>query len=682
MPFFILSHKFRFMKKLLSSIKRGLSYGLFVSALALSASSASAQSTSPAPYCTPVATYGGCQLSTYITNVEVLDASSNVIWSNSSGCQNYTYYNNLSNVLVLEEGKSYKMRLTVTTGYNLMHGGAWIDFDGNNDFYGTNEYVGGTAGSPTFVWAQLNGWGTTYISTRTFDMPTSGLTTRLTRMRLRSGYQYDNFYGDPCNSVYYPETEDYDVLVLKKRSQLDITPVRVNNPSSFCGSTNDSIRVGIINLSSNGKIAGVTVGAKVTGTIGTTPVNAVYTKSFGDSLPVDYPVQVAIAGINTANGVSLTITPFVKYPGGDSIPSNDTGTAVIWNALGTPVNAVASQTDVYRCGVGKLKLSSTQVASQNSLWWTQASGGTLMNVGDTFNTPTQTVSQTYYIEKVKFGPSGDLGAFSNYSYYQYYAGGFFNITTGGSPILLDSVIWFCPSTTATDVSVYYRTGPYGGYETNATSWTLLNKTTGYVPKSGSTGNTAAMGMIIPANSTYGFFIFSNASSSMPYYKQGGTVSDASISIYSNSFSYGVGVAFNSYTTGIGLDLRAFYRRACVSSSRVAVNANVKRIPTGASLSKAAVFNGTYRSGTPANFDHVKAGDQNQYDLVAPTGFNNADHNTTWKVMSVSVTKPSGAAVASTLYSFANPTASGPGKFIFKPNATLYRQLDSAEYHHA
>ncbi len=617
-----------------------------------------------------------------MSNVEILDASSNVIWSNSSNCDGaYAYYNSLGAAPILVQGESYTLRVTIINNYNWrqQHLAMWLDLNGDGDFYGSDEYIGGTAGSPTENWNML---ATNYdydgTFSRSFTMPSSGVLNTYTRMRISNSYEYDyDFIGDPCYDTESAETEDYDVITLGTRNNYDLAAVAVNPAPSFCGDAGDKVLVTVANLSGMGKVAGFDINVDVNGTLNGNPISTTFTETITDSIDMDQLYTAYITGLNTLGGADISLTAYITWPD-DEDNSNDQARDVYWYILGTPDDAVPPQTSVTRCGSGSFDLSSNYVTDQTSLWWDESSDGNVVYVGDDFTTPNLVSSKTYYVEKAKFGNSVWLGAgFDYYGYDDQQPGYFFNIRTNASGILLDGINWYAGSNNPTDLYLFYKADGYGGSESDESAWTLATKITGYVPENYPDPSFLPTSVVIPPGATYGFYLFSSDGNAAPWYTYNryDGYDDGTISVQGDACSYGSGAMFSpNVNTGPSMDFQLLYRRACLSSSRVAVDANVKRIPTGSSLAKGAVFNGTYRSGSVTNFDHVKAGDQNQYNIVAPTGFNNADHNVTWKVMSLSVTKPSGAAVASSLYSYAVPSSSGPGKFTFKPNATLTDSL--------
>ncbi len=74
------------------------------------------------------------------------------------------------------------------------------------------------------------------------------------------------------------------------------------------------------------------------------------------------------------------------------------------------------------------------------------------------------------------------------------------------------------------------------------------------------------------------------------------------------------------------ELKAYVRG---KSPVTTVNYSVNPSPIGSFLSKGSVFEGTFDVGTPDYPDIVAYGDELQYDIAPPTGYNNSDFGSTW-----------------------------------------------------
>ena len=92
----------------------------------------------------------------------------------------------------------------------------------------------------------------------------------------------------------------------------------------------------------------------------------------------------------TTPSISTTTTYYVEA--GNSCRSNRISVDAIVNAIpAPPVSASVS-----RCGNGTVTLTAT--SPETIYWYSAPSGGTLLNTGNTFTTPSLTVTTTYYLE--------------------------------------------------------------------------------------------------------------------------------------------------------------------------------------------------------------------------------------------------------------------------------------------
>ncbi|MBN3034247.1 MAG: T9SS type A sorting domain-containing protein [Bacteroidales bacterium] len=139
----------------------------------------------PEDYCTGS---GGCD--EFISKVVLGDIN------NSSGCDGYADYTNLSTLLELDQTYS----ITVENGnvYSSDDLGVWIDWNQDGDWEEPDEEV---------VCEVDNSGQGTY----SFTVPSSALAGE-TRMRVRIKY-FGSDCGDPCGQTTYGEVEDYKIIV-------------------------------------------------------------------------------------------------------------------------------------------------------------------------------------------------------------------------------------------------------------------------------------------------------------------------------------------------------------------------------------------------------------------------------------------------------------------------------------
>jgi hypothetical protein len=132
---------------------------------------------------------GGCD--EYISNVTFGDIN------NSSSCDNYHDYTNLSTIV--SQGQSYPISITNgNTSYPDDQCGIWVDWNQDQDFDDSGEsiIVSGTPGVGPYT-ANI--------------IPPANAVPGETRLRVRITYIGD---VDPCGTTTYGEVEDYSVFVL------------------------------------------------------------------------------------------------------------------------------------------------------------------------------------------------------------------------------------------------------------------------------------------------------------------------------------------------------------------------------------------------------------------------------------------------------------------------------------
>jgi len=169
------------------------------------------------PYCIP--TYSAsCSTGEFIDGVTFSDLS-----NTASGCNgnmnNYIYYSDLTASVGL--GLSYPITILPS---GLAQGfGVWIDFNGDDDFADTGEFVMSSPSSAAPV-------------VDTIAIPVSA-TGGLTLMRIRSLPGAQPSIADSCSNLSNGETEDYNLLI---KYMADVGVGRISAPFSDCGLSSTS----------------------------------------------------------------------------------------------------------------------------------------------------------------------------------------------------------------------------------------------------------------------------------------------------------------------------------------------------------------------------------------------------------------------------------------------------------
>jgi hypothetical protein len=160
----------------------------------------------------------------------------------------------------------------------------------------------------------------------------------------------------------------------------------LNPVDSTCGNATTSIIVIVSNTGGNPE-SGFPVTAKITGTL-TTTLNATHTATLapGASDTITFGTT-----INTAAGGTYNIQAYTSLAL-DDIRANDTLTRT-FRLFAPPANPTTTPASI--CGPGFDTLSAS--SSDTIRWYNASSGGTLLDTGSTFITPTVVATTTYYV---------------------------------------------------------------------------------------------------------------------------------------------------------------------------------------------------------------------------------------------------------------------------------------------
>lgn len=452
-------------------------------------------------------------------------------------------------------------------------------------------------------------------------------------------------------------------------ADVQTTAIQSPSTSALCGATNDSIIVVIKNNS----------GFAVTNF----PVTVTTSGLFTSSQTRNYPRSLAslasdtmiFPGGNTLSGGSLTVTAKAKLVG-DNVPANDS-IGVALTIIGTPQPPTV--TPASNCGPGSMVLSATPAAGSDSIaWFTSTAPNTSpVATGTSLYTPVLSNTTTYYAAGVRGAAGGGAKSLAT-------------ITTSGNAqqgvmfdiiptknITLDSISMYLTTTYVTvgtyTYSIYYRTGTFLGFQTNSSAWTFGGD---YTVTFSSTGYVKYDITDIKMNSgqTYGFYITikSGPGTAMDYTTLTAftTYSNSDVAIYAGNGVSGLFAGtfsprgFNGiihYNTGSG----------CLSSL-VPVDATVKPVASGVTLSPKSGSKGTFLDGSLVNPDVNANGDLIEYSIVNPTAFTNAEYGASnkWNITSLTVRTTGGYSVPSTMYSLTNPSSIGAGSFGLNTDTTL------------
>ena len=348
---------------------------------------------------------------------------------------------------------------------------------------------------------------------------------------------------------------------------------------------------------------------------------------------------------------SFTLNDYTDYnfvfwssmPNGkaDTVNADDTLKSVI-KFLGSPKNPAT--TDVRRCGVGVVDLVATPGDSKDIvLWWNKSTGGSSIGEGHTIKSPFLYASDSFYAESVRGGQvsthkNGFNGGTIVTATTNTYNGGMFDMTTGVSTLLLDSLsfrLW--QNVPGATFELYYREGGFTGYTTDAAAWTKLASGAGktYLATEGNILTVDNLKMILKPNTTYGFYFTTEPTTGNDIYLNNGNTAynNGDMTLQGGTCLWGLFGSVGTYTVW-SIDVRAGYRKTCPSSGRTKLNVEVVPLATGATLLEGSYFNGTYRTGTVGVPDYAAEGRTINYELRPPTKFSNSEFGTKWYISSL------------------------------------------------
>lgn len=159
---------------------------------------ASSGSHMKAQYCIPLTSTGCAAWGDFLNGFTFANISNNNSGCTSLNGNSYSYFNTLGPAQVLA-GQSYT--LTHTNNPSYAHNVAvWIDYNQNGTFETTERVYGTTTAVPPLS-----------VTSTTITIPTTALP-GITRLRIRT--QDGAAITDPCASLTFSETEDYNVSIV------------------------------------------------------------------------------------------------------------------------------------------------------------------------------------------------------------------------------------------------------------------------------------------------------------------------------------------------------------------------------------------------------------------------------------------------------------------------------------
>jgi len=444
---------------------------------------------------------------------------------------------------------------------------------------------------------------------------------------------------------------------------VDVQTLSVDEPSSPCGSANDSIKVTVKNNSAF-TIKNIPVSIDLSGGLlsGTQSLTL-------DSIVAQGTRQVTFAGGNTTAAGTLNVKAYTALVG-DNTNTNDT-TNFSLTIIGTPDDPTITVGS--RCGAGSVMISANTSVSTDSIIWYANNPPTGAPLGRdrTFNTPSISSTTDFFA----FALRGDATAkqiTTTFAAGNGQQGSMFNITPQKG-ITIDSLTFSELNSAAGtyQIRLYYKLGTYVGNNANATAW--INHGTYSVLSAGANVPLTfdINDLSLNKGQLYGMYvtIISGPQTNLDYTNGANTYSNGDITIET-----GIGVPglFGGIFNPRSWNGKIHYKEAGCFSNGIAVAATINPVAAGTTLNGKSGSKGTFNGGTLVAPDVNASPDSIMYDLVTPTGFADADYGSTgtWVVSSISATTEGGFTVPASMYSLVNPTATNSGVFRLHTDTTL------------
>jgi len=353
--------------------------------------------------------------------------------------------------------------------------------------------------------------------------------------------------------------------------------------------------------------------------------------------------------------------------GVDGDVKNDTFTRV-FDFRGTL--SIPDTKDTVVCGSQRVSLIAKPGSLQDSLvWFSDRKAGNVIGYGRKVLSPYLISGSTY-----KFY----VGSYNGLNVIRVPIGGgtngqngaMFNILATAGDLKIDSIHFECRtaagSTVATDL--YIRQGSYldPGAASTATMWTKV--WSGNVISRGTGVYRTNIPYTFTLKSGVQYAIYVNTPGDVLGYANGNqTITNSELTL---AGGYGIAATFGGTFNPRTFNGAVHYTKPICPSALDSAAIQVNPAPWGASMVAGTPHvtsskrSGTGGLGSPRV---VAMGDTLAWNLIAPNGYNNADHGTTWKITNTSLKTKSGRVLTS--YTWADPSATAAGRFVYTPATT-------------
>lgn len=278
-----------------------------------------------------------------------------------------------------------------------------------------------------------------------------------------------------------------------------------------CGDSSMPITVIIHNLGDT--IFNMNINVDVTGDL-----TASLPFAYSDTLLFNEYDTVTVGTINTYSGLNYNVLGYVDLLNDQDL-SNDTSNlqpflAIPYEPIG--IDGVGCDGDT-----ATIFASNLPVAYE---WYDSLVGGNLVGSGNSYQIPSVTTQNTYYLQYAS-GAQDSLSA--GFAGGNGFDGNLFDVVATNTIPIMGFDGNLDPGTH--NIDIYYKTGTHVGFETNAAAWTLVGSASGVVSNGNGVPTPLQVnfnGLTIPAGQTYAFCVVTDGGME---YSNGTTVGNVNVS---------------------------------------------------------------------------------------------------------------------------------------------------------
>jgi hypothetical protein len=288
----------------------------------------------------------------------------------------------------------------------------------------------------------------------------------------------------------------FDDIFIYDTPDTDVGVAQILAPAGIdCSSDSTEVIVSLENFGIQPQ-TNIPVTINITGAA-TTTVTGTYT----DTLAVGATATFTVGTFNSNVGGTFNLSGYTVL-GGDTLSFNDS-TFAISVITTSPAAPTALSDSSCLDSTSFMLMANSSGANVTHVWLD--SFGSVVHVGDTFNTPVLNQTTTYFVQ-AGGPPTSGSNITTTFLNDNGSNGNMFDVEALGQDVEIDSFDVNLQTAGQVDMEVYYKAGTYVGAEGDPTQWTLLGTQT---VTSAGVGNPTSLklgGLVIPAGQTYGIYV--------------------------------------------------------------------------------------------------------------------------------------------------------------------------------